>query len=128
MAGIKDRSSLAGLVMYTDQPPQVKDRAEFSESDRINTLDLPQDVRLLPEIAKNIEAAMLTGKTKEVRVACAEFLSHASRFYQVPECGVRVLEARPLKGREWVTELFGDYHPTRCSYGCGFENLYRMKI
>ena len=50
--------------MYTDQPPQGKDRAEFSESDRINTLDLPQDVRLLPEIAKNIEAAMQTGKTR----------------------------------------------------------------
>jgi hypothetical protein len=55
---------------------------------------------------------MQTGKTTEVRAACAEFLSQASRFYQVPKCGVRVLTARPLKGREWVTELFGDYDPT----------------
>jgi hypothetical protein len=98
--------------MYTDKPPQGKDRVDYLKSDRINTLDLPQDSRLLPEIAKNIEAAMQTGKTTEVRVACAEFLSQASRFYQVPTCGVRVLAARPLKGREWVTELFGDYEPT----------------
>src|SRR5665213_2485884 len=97
--------------MFTETPPRSKDRLGFLESDRINTLDLPQDARLLPEIAKNIEAAMQTGKTTEVRVACAEFLSQASRFYQVPKCGVRVLAARPLKGREWVTELFGDYDP-----------------
>jgi hypothetical protein len=98
--------------MYTDHPPQDKDRADYLESDRINTLDLPQDARLLPEIAKHIEAAMQTGNTTEVRVACGEFLSHASIFYHVPTCGIRVLAARPLKGREWVTELFGDYHPT----------------
>ena len=99
------------FVMFTDTPPQG-DRADYLESDRINTLDLPQDARLLPEIAKRIEAAMQTGNTTEVRIACAEFLSEACRFYQVPECGVRVLEARLLKGRELVTELFGDYHPT----------------
>ena len=97
--------------MFTDKPPQGKDGFGFLESDRINTLDLPQDARLLPEIAKNIEAAMQTGKTTAVRAACAEFLSEASRFYQVPEGGVRVLAARPLKGREWTYELFGDYDP-----------------
>lgn len=97
--------------MFTDKPPQGKDRLGFLESDRINTLDLPQDVQLLPEIAKNIAATMQTGKTAEVRVACAEFLSQASLFYQVPRCGVRVLAARPLKGREWTYELFGDYDP-----------------
>jgi hypothetical protein len=49
--------------MFTDKPPQGKDRLGFLESDRINTLNLPQDARLLPEIAKNIAAAMQTGKT-----------------------------------------------------------------
>ena len=97
--------------MFTDTSPRSKDRLGFLESDRINTLDLPQDARLLPEIAKSIAAAMQTGKTTEVRAACAEFLLQASRFYQVPKCGVRVLAARPLKGREWVTELYGDYDP-----------------
>ena len=97
--------------MFTDRPPQGKDRLGFLESDRINTLDLPQDARLLPETARNIAAAMQTGKSTVVRVACAEFLSQASGFYQVPKCGVRVLAARPLRGREWVTELFGDYDP-----------------
>ena len=99
--------------MFTDKPPRSKDRSSYWESDRINTLDLPQDARLLPEIAKNIEAAMQTGKTTEVRVACAEFLSQASDFYKVPKCSVRVLAARPLKGREWTYELFGDYHPEK---------------
>ncbi|MGO9323514.1 MAG: hypothetical protein ACLP07_03050, partial [Terracidiphilus sp.] len=98
--------------MFTDKSPQGRDRLGFLESDRTNTLNLPPDAQLLPEIAKNIEAAMQTGKTTEVRVACAVFLSQASRFYEVPKCGVRVLAARPLKGREWVTELFGDYDPT----------------
>jgi hypothetical protein len=98
--------------MFTDTPPRNKDRLGFLESDRIKTLDLPQDAGLLPEIAKNIEAAMQAGKTADVRLACAEFLSQASRFYQVPGCSVRVLAARPLRGREWVTELFGDYDPT----------------
>jgi hypothetical protein len=112
MARLKGQLNLAWLVMYTDKPPQGKDRADYLESDRINTLDLPQDSRLLPVIAKKIEAAMLTGKSTEVRVACAQFLSQVSGFYQVPNCGVRVLAARPLQGREWVTELFGDYDPT----------------
>jgi hypothetical protein len=97
--------------MFTDRPPESKDRVGFLESDRIKTLDLPEDARSLPEIATKIKAAMQTGKTTEVRVACAEFLSHASGFYRVPNCGVRVLAARPLRGREWVTELFGDYDP-----------------
>jgi hypothetical protein len=48
--------------MFTDTTPRGKDRLGFLESDRINTLDLPQAARLLPEIAKNIEAAM-QGKT-----------------------------------------------------------------
>ncbi len=97
--------------MFTDVPLRSKDRAAFWESDRIKALDLPQDARPLAEIAKKIEAAMQSGKTTEVQIACAKFLSQASRIYQVPECGVQVLAARPLRGREWVTELFGDYDP-----------------
>lgn len=97
--------------MFTDAPPRSKDRQGFLESDRANTLNLPQDTRLLPELARNIEAAMQSGKTTEVRVACSDFLSAASDFYTVPKCGVRVLAARPLQGREWTYELFGDYHP-----------------
>jgi hypothetical protein len=97
--------------MYTDAPPRIKGRQGFLKSDQTNALNLPQDPGLLPEIAKSIEEAMKTGETKGVRAASAEFLSEASRFYQVPECGVRVLAARPLKGREWTYELFGDYDP-----------------
>ena len=97
--------------MLTDSPPRKKNRAGFLESDRIKTLDLPQDGRL-PAIAQSIESAMRAGATADVRRACAEFLGAASEFYKVSECGIRVLAARPLRVREnWSTELFGDYDP-----------------
>ncbi|HYW38521.1 MAG TPA: hypothetical protein VE957_10435 [Terriglobales bacterium] len=98
-------------MMITDALPRTANRAGFAESDRIKTLDLPQDGRLLT-ITKSIEAAMKSGTTADVRRACAEFLDAASEFYKVPACGIRVLAARPLRVREHSTsELFGDYSP-----------------
>jgi hypothetical protein len=96
--------------MLTDNPPRAR-RAEFLESERIKTLDHPQDGRLLA-IAKSIESAIQAGTSRDVRRACEEFLHIASEFYQVPACEIRVLAARPLRVREhWTTELFGDYTP-----------------
>jgi len=96
--------------MVTDNPPRTANRAGFLESDRIRTLDLPQDGRLLT-CAKSIEAAMKVETGADVRRACAEFLDAASEFYRVPACGLRVLAARPLRVREnWSTELFGGCH------------------
>jgi hypothetical protein len=96
--------------MLTDASPR-KDRAGFLESDRIKTLDLPEN-DFLPKIAKRLESAMKAGSVQEIRTASAEFLAVASSFYKVPPCGIRVLAARPLRVREsWSTELFGDYHP-----------------
>ncbi len=96
--------------MLTDAPPRRRNRAGYLASDRSTTLDLPGNGRL-PNIANSIETAMRSGKTTAVRRASMEFLAEASRLYQVPECGVRVLAARPLRVREqWTTELFGDYH------------------
>lgn len=97
--------------MLTDAPPRKANRAGFLESDRIRTLDLPQDGCLLA-IAQSIESAMKAGTTADVRRPCAEFLRAASEFYEVPDCGIRVLATRPLRVREqWSTELFGDYNP-----------------
>jgi hypothetical protein len=97
--------------MLTDAQAHTADRAGYLESDRIRTLDLPQNGSLLT-IAHSIESAMKTEKTADVRRACAEFLAKTSKFYQIPTCGVRVLAARPLRVREdWTIELFGDYHP-----------------
>src|SRR5438309_10188009 len=97
--------------MLTEAPPRSAKRAGFLESDRINTLDLPQHGRL-PSVARSIESAMKSGASVDVRGACAEFLAIASEFYEVPVCSVRVLAARPLRVREsWSTELFGDYTP-----------------
>lgn len=97
--------------MLTDSPPRKKNRAGFLESDRIKTLDLPQEGRL-PRIAQSIESAMRAGATADVRRTSTEFLEAASEFYKVSECGIRVLAARPLRVREhWSTELFGDYDP-----------------
>jgi len=98
-------------AIITDTPPRDRPRAGFLESDRIKTLNLPENGRL-PSIAKSIESAMQTGKTADVRHACTEFLEYTSQFYGTPTCGVRVLAARPLRVREhWTTELFGDYNP-----------------
>jgi len=97
--------------MLTDVPPRNANRDGFLESDRIRTLDLPQDGRLLP-LAKSIEWAMTDGTTAAVRRACANFLAATSEFYSVPQCGIRAIAARPLRLREHsVTELFGDYAP-----------------
>ena len=97
--------------MLTDSPPRKANCAGFLESDRIKTLDLPQDGCLL-RCAKSIESAMKAGTTVDARRACAEFLALASSFYRVSTPGIRVLAARPLKVREsWATELFGDYNP-----------------
>ena len=97
--------------MLTDAPPRKANRAGFLESERIKTLDLPQDGRLLA-IAQSIESAMDGARTVDVRRACTEFLETTSQFYRVPDCDVRVLAARLLRVREsWSSELFGDYNP-----------------
>lgn len=97
--------------MLTDVPPGKANRASFCESDRIGTLELPSDGRFL-KAAKSLEAIMKTGVGADIRKTCSEFLADASKFYNVPACGVRVLAARPLRVREnWATELFGDYNP-----------------
>jgi hypothetical protein len=96
--------------MLTDAPSR-KNRAEFSESDRIAMLDLPRN-GVVTEITHRLEAAMKVDKIRDVRSACADFLATASDFYEVPTCGIRVLAARPLRTRERGTfELFGDYDP-----------------
>lgn len=97
--------------MFTDAPPRKANRASFLESDRMGTLDLPQDARLT-SIAKSMESAMQNAASADVRRLCAEFLSAASEFYRVPHCNIRVLAARPRRVRERGTfELFGDYDP-----------------
>ena len=97
--------------MFTDAPPRKANRAGFLESDRMGTLALPQDDRLT-SIAKSMESAMKNAASAEVRRLCAQFLSAASEFYQVPNCTIRVLAARPRRVRERGTiELFGDYDP-----------------
>jgi hypothetical protein len=60
--------------------------------------------------AKSIESALKSGAQSDVLRSCELFLKSASRFYKVPDCGIRVLAARPLQVREsWTSELFGDY-------------------
>src|SRR5215470_10732097 len=97
--------------MLTDTPPRKPNLKFFTDSDRLNTMPLPNDRRFV-KIAGAIEAAMKTEDTNEVRQVCADFLGTASDFYQVPRCSIRVLAARPLRVREHsTTELLGDYHP-----------------
>jgi len=89
--------------MLTDPAPRKSGLAGFRESDRMTTLDLPESDGLAA-IAKSIETAMKTGQTANVRRACADFVRIASQFYEVPDCNVRVLAARPLKVRETMDD------------------------
>jgi hypothetical protein len=96
--------------MLTDVPPRNRNKAEYLRSDSIKTLDVPAN-STLPDIAKRLESAMKAENIRDLRAACGEFLAATSNFYKVPECGIRVLSARPLRvGEGWSTELFGDYH------------------
>jgi hypothetical protein len=99
------------MAMLTDSPPRKPNLKFFTDSDRLKTVPLPDDGRLA-KIAGAVEAAMKTEDTRVVRQVCADFLETAAGFYRVPQCGVRVLAARPLRVREYsTTELFGDYDP-----------------
>jgi len=100
------------VPMLTDTPPRKKaNHSAFFASERLPMLPLPSDQRLATP-ATRIETAMRSGATKDVAIACNEFLRTAADFYRVPECAVRVLAARPRRVRERSTiELFGDYHP-----------------
>src|SRR5205807_4411451 len=48
--------------MLTDKPPRKSNLAAFTESDRMRTIDLPQDGSLRI-IAKSVECAMKAGTT-----------------------------------------------------------------
>jgi hypothetical protein len=96
--------------MITDIPSHKAKQAGFLESDRIRTLDLPQDRSLLT-ITKSVESAMAAGRSRDVRAACTEFLKAASMFYKGPACSVRVLAARQLRdARELVERIFWRLH------------------
>ena len=97
--------------MLTDAPPRKTDRTGFLESDRLGNLELPQNGNLT-RIARDLESVMKEGTTADVRRACDALLAQLSTFYEVPDCDIRVLAARPLRVREsWTSELFGDYTP-----------------
>ena len=65
--------------MLTDAPPRNANRDGFLESDRIRTLDLPQDGRLLP-LARSTELAVADGTTAAVRRAWMQPLCQESRW------------------------------------------------
>jgi hypothetical protein len=114
--------------MITDTPPRKRNRQFFAESDRLNTLRLPQD-DTLRRIASAIEATMKTGRTKEVVRASGEFLDSAADFYLVKHRDVRVLAARPLRVRERSTiELFGDYNPKAILIRVWMKTAMRKKV
>jgi len=115
-------------MMITDAPPRKASLAGFLESERIKTLDLPQDECLLT-ISQSIESAMKSGANVGVRRACAEFPGATSEFYKVPKCGIRVLAARPLRVREnWSSELFGDYTPETMLIRVWMKTAVRKEI
>lgn len=116
--------------MVTDRPPLDEARLkEYLESDRVGTLEVPPDNRLMVT-AKSIQAAMESQQTAAVREACAEFLAVASDFYRVPRPLLRVLAARPLRVREggWASELFGDYDPQTTQIRVWMRTAVRKQV
>jgi hypothetical protein len=116
--------------VLTDRPPRDDPLlAEFLASDRLGALELPSDNRLVLQ-AKSIELALENGRSAALRCACLECLTVASEFYGVPGPAVRVLAARPLRGREsgWATELFGDYTPQRMLIRVWMKTALRKKV
>lgn len=114
--------------MLTDAPPRKTNRAKFLESDRMTTLDMPQD-GILVELAHSMELAMVDGKTALVRKYSDELLAELSEFYGVPDCGICVLAARPLRVRErWTSELFGDYSPDTMQIRVWMRTAVRREV
>jgi hypothetical protein len=74
--------------ILTDPAPHNANLAGFRESDRMTTLDLPENDGLAA-IARSIETAMKDEQTANVRRACADFVRIASQFYKVKDCRVR---------------------------------------
>src|SRR6516225_6997298 len=91
--------------MVADASPRKTNNAGFLESDRIKTLDLPQD-GCLRKIAKSIEEAMKAGKTADVRNACAEKPALGSTEPRTTAF-VCLLPDRC----EFAAELFSNYTP-----------------
>src|SRR5438046_10723827 len=100
MSCVSRLPSIGLAAMLTDRPPRnAALLAGFLESDRLRTLEVPRDDRLLT-LRNSIDSALSDGTSAAVRRACAEFLSVASDFYGVPKPGVRVLAAaRSESGR-----------------------------
>jgi hypothetical protein len=114
--------------MLTDVPPRKANRADFLQSDRTQTLDLPLNADL-QEISRHLESAMRADTIREVQSACTAFLTSASNFYTVPTCDVRVLAARPLGTREHgAFELFGDYAPDSLLIRVWMRTAVRKKV
>ena len=91
--------------MVTDPPPGNHTlRVEFLKSDRIDSLDLPQDDGLC-RLAKSIAKALNSEIRRGVRQACADFLSSTAGFYGVRKPQIRVLafsNSRMILKQVWV--------------------------
>lgn len=115
--------------MLTDAPPRQKARHTlFLDSDRLATLPLPPDGKLTA-LAARMETAMKAARATDVRRASEDFLRAACDFYQVPECPLRVLAARPVRVRKYSTsELFGDYRPDAMAIRVWMRTAVRKEV
>jgi len=109
--------------MLTDSPPR-KNGAGFSESERIKTLDLPQNGRL-PDTAKRLESAMKAFAAPDVgRVA--------PNFWRPPQisttfkgaASVYLPRDRCASARITLLNSSATISPRRCSSGYGCERRY----
>jgi hypothetical protein len=99
--------------VITDPPPRgAKRRAEFSKSEGITRIPLPEP-ELTRAATQQLAVAMADGDKSPVRSACVALLGELARFYQVPMPEVKVLGVRPhvVTAGVCTYQLFGDYTP-----------------
>jgi len=98
--------------MLTDATPRKANRAAFLESDRIRTLDLPQDGCLLP-IAKMHRVRDEEWDERRCQPCLRRISECRIGVLQSPACGVRVLAARPLESARVGAPSFSGTTPTK---------------
>ncbi len=98
--------------MQTDEiPTKASEKEEYWRSDEMRSIAVPPP-EPLRSLSQSLKVALAAEDRKSVQTLCASMLNELSIFYQVETPKIKILNKRPLKvTKEWVDELFGEYHP-----------------
>ncbi len=117
--------------MITDPiPRRVTERSEYLASDALPAFAPPPPAEPLQSATRSLAAAVESGSTVDVRLACAEVLAPLAAFFAVEPPPVAVLGVRPHHVREGVTtyQLYGDYDPETYQIRVWLRTAIRAKV